>query len=169
MTGAVRWIVAVAALVAVAVAWPAPAPIEARGHARADGAPHARAAKTCSRPRGVQSIEFSRAKYPRIRRHFRKAVRRGWPKVLVVNRGGADARRDRLMRGYPTRAGHDRDEYPPAVGRGRGKGLSRGRQPRGWKADVAYVGSSENRSHGATLGNRLRPFCNGTRFRYLFE
>ena len=56
-----------------------------------------------------------------------------------------------------------------AVGRGRGPGLERGRNPRGWKADVRYVPSGENRSHGATLGNRLERFCNGTRFRYMFR
>ena len=37
------------------------------------------------------------------------------------------------------------------------------------KADVRYVPSSENRSHGASLGARLEPFCNGTRFRYVFR
>jgi hypothetical protein len=29
--------------------------------------------------------------------------------------------------------------------------------------------SAENRSHGSSLGNELRPFCNGTRFRYAFR
>jgi hypothetical protein len=29
-------------------------------------------------------------------------------------------------------------------------------------ADIAYVPSGENRSHGSSLGNKLRPFCNGT-------
>jgi hypothetical protein len=33
---------------------------------------------------------------------------------------------------------------------------------------VRYVPSAENRSHGSTLGIRLRGFCNGTRFRYVF-
>jgi hypothetical protein len=61
------------------------------------------------------------------------------------------------------------DEYPPAVGRGKGAGLERGRNPRGWKADVRYVASSENRSHGASLGAKLRDFCSGTRFRYVFR
>ena len=70
---------------------------------------------------------------------------------------------------YPTREGQDRDEYPPAVGRGKGAGLERGRNPRGWKADVRYVPSSENRSHGAALGAKLDDFCNGTRFRYVFR
>jgi hypothetical protein len=71
--------------------------------------------------------------------------------------------------GIPTRAGFDRDEYPPAVGRGKGPRLESGRNPRGWKADVRYVRSSENRSHGASLGAQLEPYCDGTRFRYVFR
>lgn len=112
---------------------------------------------------------FSRRRYPHIRAHFRAAVRHGRPKTLVLNRRGAGARRDRLLEDYPTRKGKGRDEYPPAVGRGRGKGLTRGRHPRGWRADVRYVPSSENRSHGASLGAQLEPFCDGTRFRYVFK
>lgn len=131
-------------------------------------APRAQATAACVRPDGVQNISFSATRYPHVRAHFLRALRRGWPRRLVLNRPNADARRDRLLRDYPTRAGHDRDEYPPAVGRGRGRGLRRGRDPRGWKADVAYVPSSENRSHGATLGIKLRRFCDGTRFRYVF-
>jgi long-subunit acyl-CoA synthetase (AMP-forming) len=88
-------------------------------------------AAECVRPTGVQRIVFSAQKYPNVRRHFRGALRRGWPRRLVVNRRGADARRERLLRDIPTREGFDRDEYPPAVGRGRGPGLERGRNPRG--------------------------------------
>ena len=39
-----------------------------------------------------------RPKYPGIRRHFLAALRKGWPSTLVVNRPGASARRDRLLR-----------------------------------------------------------------------
>jgi hypothetical protein len=124
--------------------------------------------KSCERPARRVSISFSATKYRNIRRHFRAAVANGWPRTLVLNRPRADERRDRLLEGYPTREGFDRDEYPPAVGRGEGKGLERGRNPRGWKADVAYVPSSENRSHGSTMGTKLRRFCDGTRFRYVF-
>jgi hypothetical protein len=112
---------------------------------------------------------FSARRYPNIDAHYRDAVRRGWPRILVLNRPGADARRDRLLGGYPTRAGQDRDEYPPAVGRGRAEGVERGTHPLGWKADVRYVPSSENRSHGASLGAKLRGLCDGTRFRYVFR
>ena len=122
-----------------------------------------------TRPTSMQQIIFSRAKYPNIRRHYILAVGRGWPRVMVVNRKGADARRDRLLDGFPTRPGFDRDEYPAAVGRGRPngdqRGLVRGINPIGWMADVAYVPSSENRSHGSALGAKLRRFCDGTRFR----
>ena len=87
--------------------------------------------RSCSRPSKVQRLVFSKASYPNIRAHYRRAVKAGWPRILVLNRPGADARRDRLLTKYPTKRGYDRDEYPPAVGRGRGKGLTRGRNPVG--------------------------------------
>ena len=122
----------------------------------------------CAHPSAVQNISFSKTKYRNIRRHFLDALRMGWPRTLVLNRSGADARRDRLLAPFATRPGQDRDEYPPAVGRGKGAGLERGVNPTGWRADMRYVPSSENRSHGSTLGAKLRRFCNGTRFRYVF-
>ena len=128
--------------------------------------------RACTRPSAVQLLVFSRRRYPNIRRHVIRAIRKGWPRVMVLNRPSAEQRRERLLEGIPTRRGYDRDEYPAAVGRGRPNGKSRalirGTNPRGWKADVMYVPSRENRSHGSTLGRKLRPFCNGTRFRYAF-
>ena len=125
---------------------------------------------TCSlHPRGVINLVFSRSKYPKIRAHTVAAIRKGWPRVLVVNRTGASARRTRLLRGIPTRHGYDRDEYPPAVGRGHGVGLQSGSGPTGWRAAVAYVPSKENRSHGSSMGGKLRKYCNGTKFRYVFQ
>jgi hypothetical protein len=124
---------------------------------------------SCTRPSGVRRLVFDAGRYPHIRAHYRAAVKKGWPRVLVLNRPGADARRDRLLDAYPTRDGQDRDEYPPAVGRGKGRGLTRGSRPRGWQADVRYVPSAENRSHGASMGSQLRGFCDGTRFRYVFR
>ena len=123
----------------------------------------------CVKPEPMQNLVFSASKYPNIRRHVLGAIRRGWPRILVLNRVGADARRRQLLEDVPTKRGFDRDEYPPAVGRGKGPGLQRGTRPRGWRADVRYVPSSENRSHGSKLGNLLEDFCNGTRFRYVFR
>ncbi len=120
----------------------------------------------------MQRLRFSAARYPNIEDHTVAAIARGWPRILVVNRPGKGERRERLLKNIPTRQGFDRDEYPPAVGRGRAyndqRGLVRGVDPIGWVADVDYVPASENRSHGASLGSKLRRFCNGTRFRYVF-
>jgi hypothetical protein len=126
------------------------------------------AVRACVSPGRVVNITFSKTKYPNIRRHYLAALRSGWPTVLTVHRAGADARRDKLLRRVATRPGMDRDEYPPAVGRGKGAHLVRGSNPRGWQADVAYVPSSENRSQGSVMGIKLRRFCDGTRFHYVF-
>lgn len=124
---------------------------------------------SCARPTAVQTLSFSKTRYPDIRTHVSAAIRAGWPSVLVLNRRGESDRRKRLLAHVPIRSGYDRDEYPPAVGRGRGKGLVGGDHPRGWMADVAYVPSGENRSQGSSLGDQLRRFCDGTRFRYVFR
>ena len=123
----------------------------------------------------MQRLRFSKLKYPNIKAHTDAAIARGWPRVMVVNRKGAEQRRQRLLAPaiFPTRAGFDRDEYPAAVGRGRAnakqRGLIRGINPIGWLADVEYVPSGENRSHGSSLGAKLRRLCDGTRFRYMFS
>src|SRR3954462_15234818 len=41
---------------------------------------------TCSRPKGVQPISFSKTKYPNIKRHMERAIAKGWPSTLVLNR-----------------------------------------------------------------------------------
>ena len=74
-------------------------PASATGGARVD--------TTCVTSSGVRSISFSATKYPNVRRHFRAALTRGWPRTLVINRDGAEDRRDRLLRGIDTRPGLD--------------------------------------------------------------
>jgi hypothetical protein len=116
---------------------------------------------------------FSKKKYPNIRAHVLEAIASGWPKVMVINRKGAPERRNRLRDLLPTKSGFDRDEYPAAIGRGKADGASwsliAGTDPLGWIADIAYVPSSESRSHRSSLGAKLRRLCNGTRFRYHFS
>jgi hypothetical protein len=111
---------------------------------------------TCVRTAGVIVIPLTTARHPAIIAHARLAVRRGYPRVMVLNRVGAAERRRAALRGVVTRRGYDRDEYPAAIGRARGV----------WRADVAYVLSGENRSAGAIMGNRLRGYCGGVKFRY---
>jgi hypothetical protein len=109
----------------------------------------------CVRTSRVVPVGLSETRYPHILAHARRAIRAGYPPVMIVNRAGADRRRDDLLERYPTRAHADRDEYPMAMGR------------RTWRAHVAYVPPAENRSAGAVVGIKLRRYCDGTRFRYV--
>jgi hypothetical protein len=102
-------------------------------------------------------IRLRRTRYPHIVAHIVRSWRRGYPKVLRIHRAGASIRRRRLLAHMATRAGYDRDEAPAAVLR-----LT-------IRADVAYVPARENRAAGASLGDQLRPYCNGQSVRYSFR
>jgi Deoxyribonuclease NucA/NucB len=112
--------------------------------------------KSCKLPKKVVSISFSKTKYPNIKAHTERAIAKGQPRILKLNRKGADERRRKLLENIPTKKGYDRDEYSPAFAR------------KTWKADVEYVPSSENRSHGSVMGKKLSPYCDGTRFKYVW-
>jgi hypothetical protein len=118
-------------------------------------APEAAPDTGCVTTARVVPVGLSETRYPNILAHARRAIRAGFPAVMVIHRAGADERRDEALEDHPTRARMDRDEYPMAMGR------------RTWRADVAYVPADENRSAGAVVGIKLRRFCDGTRFRYV--
>ena len=42
---------------------------------------------------------------PPILAHARRAITKGWPRILVINRKRADARPERLPRDIPTKKG----------------------------------------------------------------
>ena len=105
---------------------PAPAwrPARAAGRSAQTPAPRKHA---CTKPSAVQRISFSAAaSTPTSAGISAPRSRAGGRARSCSIRPGADARRDRLLRGVPTRPGFDRDEYPPAVGRGRGTRPRRG-------------------------------------------
>jgi len=127
-------------------------------------------AAECRRPAGVQRIVFSGARYPNVRRHLRRAVlQRGSATSARRQSRRADERRERLLRDIPTREGFDRDEYPPAVGRGRGPGLERGRTHADGKPTCATSRHQRTAPTAHHTGAQLQPLCNGTRFRYVFR
>ena len=100
------------------------------------------------------AVVVSLAKYPHIAAHIRAAIRRGQPALLHIDRRHANQHRDRSMVVLPTKAGYDRDEYPPAMSREGGKG-----------ADVRYVNLHENRAAGASMGYKLGGYCEGQAFK----
>lgn len=110
----------------------------------------------------VQYLTFSRSKYPHIVAHIEESWMNGYPKILKINRRGADRRRDKLLntaaglRKWPRRSNEDRDEAPAASLRDT------------VKADVKYVDDHENQSAGVHLRNQMAPWCDKTRVRYRF-
>lgn len=111
---------------------------------------------TCTRENRAVSISFSKTKYRNIRTHWLDAIAQGYPRVLTIHRKGADERRRKLLDGHATAPGMDRDEYPPAMARS------------SVRASVAHVPSAENRSHGASMGAKLKRWCSGQKFRVIW-
>jgi len=130
-----------------------PLPVQERASAERSGQ-----AKTedCLSPRKPVVVRFSESEYPNIVAHIRESWREGYPKVLTINREGADERRDQLLADVPTKPGYDRDEAPAAVLRDQ------------VEASVKYIPSSENRSAGSSLGRQIAPYCDGVKVRYRF-
>jgi hypothetical protein len=64
--------------------------------------------------------QLQRDEVPTHPAHMERALRRGRPRVLILNPRGAHARPDRLLTGRATRRGMDRDEYQSAIWRGKG-------------------------------------------------
>jgi len=106
-----------------------PCPCAGPGSAREPKPTPSSGTQECVTVGRVVRVAISRTRYPAVLRHMRQAVRAGWPRVLRINRPGADERRDRALAGIPTRPGMDRDEWPMAMARS------------SWPAHVAYVPS----------------------------
>lgn len=112
-------------------------------------------AVVCKHTTAIIIIPLTAAKHSQIIAHAKLAILTfHYPRIMVLNRVGAAARRTALLKAIPIRRGFDRDEYLPAAGRST------------VRAHVAYVNPTQNRSAGAVMGNKLRPYCNGTKFRY---
>jgi len=110
--------------------------------------------RSCRRVRRSVLVRLDDDRFPLTTDHILDAIRAGERRLLHLDRRHADQHRAEATRGIPTKAGYDRDEYPPAVSREGGRG-----------ADVRYVPSSDNRGAGSALGNQLRRYCNGQAFR----
>ncbi|CAB4957974.1 unannotated protein [freshwater metagenome] len=151
-----------AAVVAVAVvagggaleSGTSPRPLPGAGSG--DGDRNAADPAGCRRVDRVVDVGLSSTRYPAVRAHWDRAIADGRPRVLVLRRTGASRRRARLLAGMPTRPGRDRDEYPPAAARAT------------VDADVAYVDASQNRGAGSVQGIKLRRYCSGQRFRFVW-
>jgi hypothetical protein len=111
---------------------------------------------SCEIVTGVVGVALSKTKYSAVRKHWDRAIRKGYPRILKINRAGADMRRSRLLAKFPTRPGKSRDDYPMAMARTT------------VKADVAYVDPGQNRGASSVQGTKLRRYCSGQRFKIVW-
>ena len=101
-------------------------------------------------------LKLSKRDCPETAGHIEEAVAKGHPDILTINRPGAAANRKASLKGYRTKSGSDRDEWPMAMGKEGGKG-----------ADVKYINPSDNRGAGSTVGSALGPYPDGTKVKFV--
>ncbi|UPM52652.1 NucA/NucB deoxyribonuclease domain-containing protein [Gottfriedia acidiceleris] len=108
--------------------------------------------------KNVKTYNFPDAKYPESAKHWKDALRKGESNFCTIKRGEAEYNRSQSLKGIKTKKGYDRDEFPFAMCDEGGKG-----------ADVRLIHSSDNRGSGASVGNTLRPYKNGTKVKFVIK
>jgi RHS repeat-associated protein len=97
------------------------------------------------------TIRISRGEYPQTSQHILDAQEAGYPRKLTIDRAGAKANRAAATESYQKVPGKHLDEYPPAMFKEGGSGAS-----------VSPVDPSDNMGAGASMGNQLRNYPDGT-------
>jgi hypothetical protein len=101
---------------------------------------------------GTVVVTVSASKHPEAAEHILDAQEAGYPSVLTLDKGGADANRALSLKGIPKIPGKQLDEYPPAMFKEGGAG-----------AAVRPISPGDNMGAGASMGNQLRGVSNGTK------
>jgi Deoxyribonuclease NucA/NucB len=101
-------------------------------------------------PKISKTIYIDKKKYPESAKHIEEAAKKGKPTTLTINRPGAKQNRKDSLRGFPTKKGKDRDEWPPAMSKEGGKGAS-----------VKYINPSDNRGSGSIMGQGIKGLPDG--------
>ena len=97
-----------------------------------------------------------RSSHPESAQHILDAQAAGHPITLTIDRNGALSNRADSLRGYSKVPMKQLDEYPPAMFREGGVGAS-----------VRPISPSDNMGSGASIGNQLRKFPDGTKVRFV--
>lgn len=101
-------------------------------------------------------IKILKSKYPESAKHIEDAQNAGKPNILTIDRDGTTENRKASLRGIDKVPGKQLDEYPPAMFKEGGEGAS-----------VRPISPKDNQGAGATIGNMLRPYPNGTKVKIL--
>ncbi|WP_302058556.1 NucA/NucB deoxyribonuclease domain-containing protein [Paenibacillus sp. MZ03-122A] len=104
------------------------------------------------------TLEFPSSRYPETGGHIRDAIAAGHSAVCTIDRDGAEENRKESLKGYPTKKGYDRDEWPMAMCAEGGAG-----------ADIRYITPSDNRGAGSWVSHQLDKYADGTKVRFIVK
>ena len=107
-------------------------------------------------PNGVVVVTLSQSRFQDATQHIQDATTKmNKPSLLTLDRPGAAARRKAACCGHKKVPPKQLDEYPPAIAKEGGA-----------NASVRLItGAADNGAAGASMGNQLRPYPDGTKFR----
>jgi len=101
---------------------------------------------------GKVRATMKRSRHPEAARHVEEAQAAGQPSELTIDRAGAQRRGREALKDHTTKPGKDRDEYPPKMF-----------QEGGRDASVRPISPADNRGAGASVGQQLRKYPDGTK------
>ncbi|KAE8558468.1 NucA/NucB deoxyribonuclease domain-containing protein [Paenibacillus polymyxa] len=104
------------------------------------------------------TLEFPSSRYPETGAHIRDGIAAGHSSVCTIDRDGAEENRRESLKGYPTKKGYDRDEWPMAMCAEGGAG-----------ADIRYITPSDNRGAGSWVSHQLDKYADGTKVRFIVK
>ncbi|MMZ48480.1 Sporulation-specific extracellular nuclease precursor [compost metagenome] len=104
------------------------------------------------------TLEFPSSRYPETGAHIRDAIAAGHSAVCTIDRDGAEENRKESLKGYPTKKGYDRDEWPMAMCTEGGAG-----------ADIRYITPSDNRGAGSWVSHQLDKYADGSKVRFIVK
>ncbi|MCP3806392.1 NucA/NucB deoxyribonuclease domain-containing protein [Paenibacillus sp. Lou8.1] len=104
------------------------------------------------------TLDFPSSRYPETGAHIRDAIAAGHSAVCTIDRDGAEENRKESLKGYPTKKGYDRDEWPMAMCAEGGVG-----------ADIRYITPSDNRGAGSWVSHQLDKYTDGTKVRFIVK
>ncbi|MDY8094187.1 NucA/NucB deoxyribonuclease domain-containing protein [Paenibacillus polymyxa] len=104
------------------------------------------------------TLEFPSSRHPETGAHIRDAIAAGYSAVCTIDRDGAEENRKESLKGYPTKKGYDRDEWPMAMCAEGGAG-----------ADIRYITPSDNRGAGSWVSHQLDKYADETKVRFIVK
>ncbi|MFS8212588.1 NucA/NucB deoxyribonuclease domain-containing protein [Paenibacillus polymyxa] len=104
------------------------------------------------------TLEFPSSRYPETGAHIRDALAAGHSAVCTNDRDGAEENRKESLKGYPTKKGYDRDEWPMAMCAEGGEG-----------ADIKYISPKDNRGAGSWVGHKLDEYADETKVEFIVK